>query len=127
MTPKFGPPLDYPKDQAAANGDIVISGGEIENLSRLNAFFDEMASQKQTIIRVTDYDQGGPRILELYFNGLRVDCTEDDTRTPGKPKNTTSGYTYERMERVVQDGDIVVLAEDRNGGQMELFRYRQPE
>ncbi|MFR4989929.1 DUF4367 domain-containing protein [Anaerotruncus colihominis] len=127
LTPKFGPPLDYPKDQAAANGDIVISGGEIENLSRLNAFFDEMASQKQTIIRVTDYDQGGPRILELYFNGLRVDCTEDDTRTPGKPKNTTSGYTYERMERVVQDGDIVVLAEDRNGGQMELFRYRQPE
>ena len=55
LTPKFGPPLDYPKDQAAANGDIVISGGEIENLSRLNAFFDEMASQKQTIIRVTDY------------------------------------------------------------------------
>ena len=33
LTPKFGPPLDYPKDQAAANGDIVISGGEIENLS----------------------------------------------------------------------------------------------
>ena len=27
LTPKFGPPLDYPKDQAAANGDIVISGG----------------------------------------------------------------------------------------------------
>ena len=57
----------------------MISGGEIENLNRLNTFFDEMASQKQTIIRVTDYDQGGPRILELYFNGLRVDCTEDDT------------------------------------------------
>lgn len=87
-----------------------------------------MASQKQTIIRVTDYDQGGPGVsLNSISMALRVDCTEDDTRTPGKSKNTTSGYTYERMERVVQDGDIVVLAEDRNGGQMELFRYRQPE
>ena len=121
-------PDPYTPEEAAENGDVVISGGGIENVQALEALLNAQqaspARWTQLIIRVTDFDRGGPIIRDLYFDGFRVHCDEDNTRTEGQEKNTYSGYTYAKLVRETQDGVTVVYGiDDYTGDRVELIRY----
>ena len=121
-------PDPYTPEEAAENGDVVISGGGIENVQALEALLNAQqaspAQWTQLIIRVTDFDRGGPIIRDLYFDGFRVHCDEDNTRTEGQEKNTYSGYTYAKLVRETQDGVTVVYGiDDYTGDRVELIRY----
>lgn len=121
-------PEDYTPEEAVENGDVVISGGKIKNIQALEALFNAQqaspAQWTQLIIRVTDFDQGGPIIRDLYFDGFRVHCDEDNTRTPGQEKNHYSGYTFAKLARETEEGVTTVCGiDDYTGDRMELMRY----
>jgi len=116
-------PVKYSKQMAIENGDVVISEGQIYNVDELDTFFTSYENGIPAVIRLADFDNGKPVTRELYYDGLRINCTSDETRDPASGEEGTVGRNYRSISREQEEHFMVVYLTDKEEKREELFRY----
>lgn len=117
-------PPEYSEKTSIENGNLVIGAdGIVYGVDRLNSFFDDYENGLQSIFLLTDYTKGNPFPTEIYFDGIRINHTVDETRLSLNPGEGQVGRNYESIERI-EDGGITtvfLVADDKS--RTELLRY----
>jgi hypothetical protein len=74
--------IPYPSESAIRNGDVVMpSNGRRYNAEKLDQFLENVKSDKKDKIRITRYTtEGGAMIMDLEYDGKRINYTYDTTR-----------------------------------------------
>lgn len=119
----------YTPDQAAANGDVVVTPmNEVRNTDRWHAFASHVRSGIQDELQVAYYTkEGSPIFRNIMYSGdslrLRYDTTHDAF---GKPLDVTD-FCDGIKEEKTDEGTIYTLAGCEGGGWFELAITKEYE
>jgi hypothetical protein len=75
-------PNSYKYDTAVKNGDVVMWAGGLENLDKFHGFIKNVENKQPGEIRITAFSKEGyPTVFDLDFDGEKIKCISDNTRS----------------------------------------------
>lgn len=115
---------DYSEETSIEDGNLVIGkDGIVYGIDTLDRFFDDYENRRQCIFLLTDYTKGDPFPTEVYFDGIRVNHTVDETRLYDSPGEGQMGRNYKTIERIEDGGITTVNLVSEDKSRIELLRY----
>jgi hypothetical protein len=112
-------PIPYLLKAAVRNGDVVMaSNGKRYNAEKLDEFLEYVKSDKKDKIRITRYTtEGGAIIMDLDYDGKRINYTYDTTRDGMGERKVTKKKL--KSDSIYKRGSIYYIKDD--SGEMPIY------